>query len=287
MKIYLAPDWDAAQAFIQRNGQPEATVEAEYGDFVLEGTRTTLAHHHDAYRHCPAPCTAVVDPLPSDATIVISHIDLDTVGGLMALLDLQPVDPSFWEAVAFIDMHGPHHLHEFPDHAAKFHAYWHWCSKHSHARADRTIDVTNLVHQHIRTVRELVLQQNELLLRAGEHWQQDVERKVEKCLMYETDWLRAFQTKNVFCASSYRSKRFNRTVSVTATYHERKQDITLATCDETLDAVRLMQQLFGPEAGGKPSIAKTPRGKKMSRADFDRLLDELERIHATSHSKIS
>jgi len=35
---------------------PGATVEAEYGDTVIEGKFYTLAHHGEKYRHMPAPC---------------------------------------------------------------------------------------------------------------------------------------------------------------------------------------------------------------------------------------
>ena len=36
--------------------QRTATVEAEYGDIVIEGTVITLAHHVRKYKHNPPPC---------------------------------------------------------------------------------------------------------------------------------------------------------------------------------------------------------------------------------------
>ena len=69
-----------------------------------------------------------------------------------------------------------------------------------------------------------------------------MERKVEECLIEENEFMRIFKTKNVFCASSYFSKTFEKNVPVTITFHERKKDITLATCDNVFEADQVMQK---------------------------------------------
>lgn len=66
----------------------------------------TLAHH-DIRSDNPAPCNTEVEPL-TGGTILISHIDLDTVGGIMAVEGIKPEDPEFWSAAEFIDNNGPH-----------------------------------------------------------------------------------------------------------------------------------------------------------------------------------
>ena len=40
-----------------------------------------------------------------------------------------------------------------------------------------------------------------------------------------------------------------------------------------------MQKLFGPEAGGKNTIAKTPRGQKMTLKDFEKTIKEIVSIY--------
>lgn len=72
----------------------------------------TLAHH-DIRSDNPAPCNTEVEPL-TGGTILISHIDLDTVGGIMAVEGIKPEDPEFWSAAEFIDNNGPHRIRELP-----------------------------------------------------------------------------------------------------------------------------------------------------------------------------
>ena len=106
-RVILAPSYDIA-----KNIKAEATVEAEYGDECLEGTMVTLAHHGPRSNN-PAPCnTPDVPELPPFATVVVSHIDLDTLGGIYALQGRKPEDYRFWEAAEMIDVKGAHHIHE-------------------------------------------------------------------------------------------------------------------------------------------------------------------------------
>lgn len=98
-RVILAPSYDIA-----KNIKAEATVEAEYGDECLEGTMVTLAHHGPRSNN-PAPCnTPDVPELPPFATVVVSHIDLDTLGGIYALQGRKPEDYRFWEAAEMIDV---------------------------------------------------------------------------------------------------------------------------------------------------------------------------------------
>ena len=98
-KVILAPTKELAETT-----HADATVEAEYGDYCIEGKTVTLAHHGSRSSN-PAPCNADVKPLDisKPQTILISHIDLDTLGGIMALTGEKPYDPSFWAAAEKID----------------------------------------------------------------------------------------------------------------------------------------------------------------------------------------
>jgi hypothetical protein len=93
-------------------------VEAEYGDTVVQGSILTLAHH-GARSGRPCPCSLDFSNLGVD-TIGISHVDLDTLGGVMAISGIKPVEgfeglgwyrTSFWAAAAFVDLNGVHKLH--------------------------------------------------------------------------------------------------------------------------------------------------------------------------------
>lgn len=106
-----------------------ATVEAEYGDVVVEGSVVTLAHHGKrSARPCPCLCDNLnVLGLGIEA-IGISHMDLDTLGGVMAVMGSKP-EPFyegeycssrvfadfFWRIASYVDTHGAHKLAQWSD----------------------------------------------------------------------------------------------------------------------------------------------------------------------------
>ena len=131
-----------------------ATVEAEYGDQVVRGSVATLAHHGSRAGN-PCPCLASNDVARPACTcgvgcpvdgfigegcdagrgendllaIGVSHVDLDCLGGIAALLGRRPTydDPrdgemEFWQLAAFVDVNGPHKIEGWR--AARFFEVW-------------------------------------------------------------------------------------------------------------------------------------------------------------------
>lgn len=94
---------------VLRAAAPDVTIEAEYGDVLVEGTLLTLAHHGDR-GHNPPPSTRQNQVVEGVSTIGVSHMDLDTLGGILSVLGLKPEAPSFWELVGFVDTNGVHKL---------------------------------------------------------------------------------------------------------------------------------------------------------------------------------
>ena len=91
VKIQIAVSYELAASLT-----PDATVEAEYGEHVIEGKIYTLAHHSRRYRHMPAPCL-FENQSSFNGDILISHVDLDTIGGCLALYGRKPDDDEFWQ----------------------------------------------------------------------------------------------------------------------------------------------------------------------------------------------
>jgi len=96
--------------------EPHVTVEAEYGDTCVEGSVLTLAHHGPRAGR-PAPCSQGNEPAGyakraglTEVVVGLSHIDLDTIGGCMGVLSIQPLAPGFWAAAEFVDLNGAHRL---------------------------------------------------------------------------------------------------------------------------------------------------------------------------------
>ena len=275
-RVILAPSYDIA-----KNIKAEATVEAEYGDECLEGTMVTLAHHGPRSNN-PAPCnTPDVPELPPFATVVVSHIDLDTLGGIYALQGRKPEDYRFWEAAKMIDVKGAHHIHELDkDIQDKLNAYYAYNDGQPRQRYTEAIDVTKQIDDTYNVVNAIVDindPEHDKLITAGKEWAQTREKEVEDQLVYENKDVRVFDTNGIFCAASYFSPNQNTICPATVTYNEKFKSITLAFEDggKQLNAKEIVQELWGPEAGGREGIAGSPRNVEMTKNDLAKLVNEL------------
>ena len=275
-RVILAPSYDIA-----KNIKAEATVEAEYGDECLEGTMVTLAHHGPRSNN-PAPCNTLdVPELPPFATVVVSHIDLDTLGGIYALQGRKPEDYRFWEAAEMIDVKGAHHIHELDkDIQDKLNAYYAYNDGQPRQRYTEAIDVTKQIDDTYNVVNAIVDindPEHDKLITAGKEWAQTREKEVEDQLVYENKDVRVFDTNGIFCAASYFSPNQNTICPATVTYNEKFKSITLAFEDggKQLNAKEIVQELWGPEAGGREGIAGSPRNVEMTKNDLAKLVNEL------------
>ena len=275
-RVILAPSYDIA-----KNIKAEATVEAEYGDECLEGTMVTLAHHGPRSNN-PAPCnTPDIPELPPFATVVVSHIDLDTLGGIYALQGRKPEDYRFWEAAEMIDVKGAHHIHELDkDIQDKLNAYYAYNDGQPRQRYTEAIDVTKQIDDTYNVVNAIVDindPEHDKLITAGKEWAQTREKEVEDQLVYENKDVRVFDTNGIFCAASYFSPNQNTICPATVTYNEKFKSITLAFEDggKQLNAKEIVQELWGPEAGGREGIAGSPRNVEMTKNDLAKLVNEL------------
>lgn len=275
-RVILAPSYDIA-----KNIKAEATVEAEYGDECLEGTMVTLTHHGPRSNN-PAPCnTPDVPELPPFATVVVSHIDLDTLGGIYALQGRKPEDYRFWEAAEMIDVKGAHHIHELDkDIQDKLNAYYAYNDGQPRQRYTEAIDVTKQIDDTYNVVNAIVDindPEHDKLITAGKEWAQTREKEVEDQLVYENKDVRVFDTNGIFCAASYFSPNQNTICPATVTYNEKFKSITLAFEDggKRLNAKEIVQELWGPEAGGREGIAGSPRNVEMTKNDLAKLVNEL------------
>lgn len=275
-QILLAPTYDIAKTI-----NAEATVEAEYGDKCLEGTMATLAHHGPRANN-PAPCnTPDVPVLPPFATVVVSHIDLDTLGGIYALQGRKPEDDRFWEAAEKIDVEGAHHIHELDqDIQDKLNAYYAYNDGQPRQRYTEAIDVTKQIddtYDIVNAIVDINNPEHDKLIAAGKEWAQTREKEVEDQLVYENKDVRVFDTNGIFCAASYFSPNQNTICPATVTYNEKFKSITLAFEDggKQLNAKEIVQELWGPEAGGREGIAGSPRNVEMTKDDLAKLVNEL------------
>jgi len=270
MKIILSSNYEDAAG--QRY---DATVEAEYGDTVIEGAIYTLAHHCGKYRLNPAPCE-FPNQRDFDGVTLISHIDLDTIGGCLALYGLKPEDNEFWKAVGFIDVNGPHHIHELEDiMQARLSAYNAYANSIERPKYNSPCDVTNEICAAGKVIGYIIAGDEELL-RKGKEWRETSEITVEAKLVNENENIRAFITDGVFCSAAYYSKKQGAIIPAAVVLNKRYNSVTVSFEDggAKFDASKIVKKLWGEMAGGHAGIAGSPRGWGLSDKEA---LEEFER----------
>ena len=275
MNVLLVPTWELAKQTLVH-----ASVEMEYGTKVKEGLKVTLAHHVEKYKKELPPCVREVEVLTKGSTIGISHLDLDTVGGVLALMGKKPMDSAFWEVAGFIDENGPHHLHKYSQKIQdQLNAYWAWSSTNMPGYDKKIQDVTSLVLKHSEALHRII-EREPIIIKRGREWREKLTMRVERALSYEDDLMRVFISNGVKCTSCYYSEVMKKSVPLILEYNTHKKKITVSSNDKRFDAEQLLKSVFGDESGGKKngsgSIAGTPRNKVMNHKDFNRLVQYVE-----------
>jgi hypothetical protein len=248
-------------AAFEAAGVATATVEAEYGDVCVSGSWATLAHHGSRSAN-PVPCVEANRLDTPDLLMVgISHLDLDTLGGVLALLGVKPEAQDFWEAAARVDMEGPHMLPLITTCAtvlAQLNAFWAWSEgnrlflPHDGAAVDVTASVTVAAE----TVTK-ILGGDSTLLEAGKVWATGKEALDKASLRFEAGGLQ-YRVAEGWVNHLYGTK----TRGILG-YNPTKGKVTLSFVDDKaageFDAGKLLQEFFGPEAGGRKTVAGGPR----------------------------
>lgn len=285
-KIILVRKVEEAQALaqvFQQSNQMFATVEAEYGDICVEGNWQTLAHHTEQYRNNPAPCIRK-DVMPlENGIILISHLDLDTLGGIMLLEGMGEMTDSFWESEALIDTQGvlaEPHLSDRDRFLMR--AYWAWETnlvdqKYLADHQNLILDVTDSVELRISFIqmmleRDHTDEERNLLNHYYESFQRDLNSFLSTCV-YEDERLRVFiSQENQHYLSHYRDHCL---VETCVTLNQKKGTLTISDISKNLDCKTFMQEVFGENAGGQFRVAGSPRDEVMGIPDLTRLLNIL------------
>ena len=289
MIVILAPTAQLATDTLRLSPPPALTVEAEYGAFVLEGGKYTAAHHQPigspyVGRHItpygrPAPCNDQDIPkLEENEVALISHIDMDTLGGLMRATDKFEENPVFWFYAEHIDTNGRHK-------AKKDHPCWilyngilAWIEENKpEIDHNRNNDVTEFCYKAFDFIKD-TLNDGHLATRMG-HAYLYLQDKLDESTFVEMRpcglVIRRTQGKKV--------NHLYRDGIAVITYDEKYKTIRISTSDQipNLSCRRLVQEWWGDRAGGHNQIAGSARGQFMSEDQFkestERFIRELIR----------
>jgi hypothetical protein len=254
--------------------QPSATVEAEYGVEVVEGSLVTLAHHGPRSDQ-PCPCLGEAIVVPSETIIGVSHIDLDTLGGVARLFGWKPFDEGFWALAAHVDLNGPHRAAEYHSYTLfrkDLEAWWAWSSANRAPRPDEgeVIDVTQYVKEALDVLREIEMGVASRF-DAGKAWRM---AQFNLCRLSKPRALYngvLFRTKPGGKFVNHLYKHGGVVYSVIVGWEPGDNPsngaVTLSfEGEDERDACALLQEFFGPLAGGHKGIGGSPRGMTVTRA---------------------
>lgn len=277
MNIMMAGDPRSLEA-----EKPDITVEAAYGLIVVEGTRRTMEHH---VRPGECPCLAPVSEVPFDGKIGISHVDLDTVGGCGAAMGRKPGTPTFWALAALVDVTGPHNpeVRKHPNYPDLL-AYWAWSQRLENraplvGTGGGVLDVTALVGRCLNAVEQIFQEDpHGPLHQAGQDFKDYEAQLAEESLVAvvpKGDISVAIRSSEHFVNHLY-TLASGMVVGAIVAYNTEKKSVTLSFKDCAArgkrNAADIMRRVFGPEAGGHPGIAGSPRGQEFTERDGDRVV---------------
>lgn len=288
VRVLHIPTADLARGL---NKPPAVTVEAEYGDFVLEGWSYTAAHHQRtgpyAGRHLPgraasgrpSPCNDEAIPVVSAGDIAISHIDLDTIGGVLRALGgwgrLFALR-EFWALAEFVDVTGPHRLPVDHPYRREIHAVWAWLQNNRPQLArDQVMDVKAFMVCAGWALDGILLDRQPDLIRAGDALAAETEALNSSSLLGGIEDV-LIRKSDRFVNHLYRYDEpgfegpTNSIARAVVALNTTMGSITVSFESPIagVSAREIVQRLWGPDAGGHDGIAGSPRGRVMTEDDL-------------------
>lgn len=308
--VVLAPNASLAQDF-KAKYSPEYTIECEYGAIVVEGSVFTGAHHQNDGQYSrevnPSPCNNPAIPIAeNNSTFLVSHVDLDTIGGIMrALKEYVPAfskNEQFWAFAEYIDLNGSHKIDYYPKFKGMdqkdiqrlknfLYSFYGWRTQNKLKLND--IDDISIITHFFRRAAEAItsiLAEDPYYLSYGK----DVVSRNTKLNVdsywftkeiprqKENDPFRVFFRKSSSPAHFlYTHPRDNTKADAIVSWNETTGGITLSYFDDhpTVEMVGpasdVLKAIWGPEAGGHPGCAGTPRGIAYKATDVEKVYSEL------------
>lgn len=296
IQVLVAPTFELVETI---GYTPDITIEAEYGSVVVIGTKYTAAHHQPKGPFSPAvqpaPCNNPNIPRLDVGTILLSHTDLDSVGGALRALG-HPIMFSekyarFWAFAEFVDLHGPHRIAEFKatesDREAIY-AWWAWLKTRPYWRKDQLTSITDFIVTCGEILTRILTRTDCEMLMADGETMRSRERLLDMNTYVATISgviLRKAATKEDHCNHLYR----NGIGCVTFNEELRTVTVSIAQPIEGISCrylVKTHKWSADPDvavglsvlAGGHDVIAGGPRGHEATMADAEELADKLSKL---------
>ena len=257
-----------------------ATVEAEYGEELVEGSspELTLAHHGSRSAN-PPPCVGGIIEVEGLEAIGLSHFDLDSLGGVIRLLGNQNLPGGAFQIVAGeVDIRGPHRLteilaklptQELQDRTRReLQAFWAWSESNKlfPPRDGAVLNCTEFVLGAIEVLGQILAGDEELLAQ-GNAWATSKEE------LASSSYVKRVRNNNgplvlVRSSDQFTNHLYSHDGEVAhavVSYNSLRETVTLSleAPVEGVSCCAIAQELWGPEAGGHAGIAGSPRDKSL------------------------
>jgi len=255
-----------------------ATVEAAYGEILVFGSVITMAHHGSRANQ-PAPCSYENGCAKGVEGVGLSHIDLDTLGGCAAIIGRKPKADGFWALAAFVDVNGLHKLAHSGANAEdirRLYAYYAWDQDHKvfAPRDGMVIPVTTQVIDGIVAL-ERIIKGDAAMLAAGDEFANN-ETELNKTSFVEIQAGVIVRVCGTFSNHLYvtPSGEVGRAV-VSLRTDTHSCTVSLADPIPGVSCSKIVQDLWGPDAGGHAGIAGGPRNATMGLDELVALRDKV------------
>jgi hypothetical protein len=253
------------------------SIEAEYGDRLVEGSLASLAHHGPRAGQ-PAPCSYANGFVTGVEAVGLSHVDLDSLGGCLAVLGIRPDAPDFWRVAEFVDLNGIHRVAQAnptPETMAQLNAWYAWSEENRcyPARDGSATDVTPWVTSAAEALTAILegvsSPMGAALLERGNAFTTR-ERELNEASFVELTAAGVLvRVSPSFVNHLYVTPQGGLARMVVA-FGTRTGSVTVSFADPPTGrtARDLVQELWGSEAGGHAGIAGSPRDRRMTLTEF-------------------
>ncbi len=290
LNIKLVKDFKKAKE-LAKELAPCGAIECEYGDNVLtedyEGVEIAM-YHHGKYSNNTPPSERwdVYDKLDKGLdNFIISHIDLDTIIGIMwasKILKPTSIAKEIGRLASIQDLKGFHYIENEilnnlkPTIKYRFLGAGYIVSNIEIEKTnDIVIDVSRPIHKSILKIKDIIIEGvDEGLKNQVNKWLKEKELDALKYQVFfdEENSIRIFNAdKNLLSAYTLDDK----TSKINIQYNCGNGSITISTYNENIakelfgenGVITPLKEVFGEEAGGRISVGGTPRNKKYTFED--------------------
>jgi hypothetical protein len=209
----------------------------------------------------------------------ISHLDIDTLGGVLALVGVKPHAPKFWVLAAFVDEQGAHRIRaNGADERtiAQIWAMWAWLESHPITITEEVTGVTNQVIEATKALCQILAGDEDLLLAGNAFQAEEAKNNLAAFVRSSSTGGKTIilRESEGFVNHLYTTPAGTQGDWVVA-YNPADTSVTISM-RETIpgfSCIELVQTLWGPLAGGHVGIAGSPRNRKMCLKDADELME--------------